>query len=352
MSPRQLDNVAAVHAGRLSTVPAALQSPSEAFKNAGRVAQNALLAALLVLLLVFPAELFNSTFDKNHARIEAAWRKRFRRGRVAVPRSSTPARRTIVYLVVAFVGALLGGFLDPHFGFSAASMGLLVGVIVSILFGAALAGLTNREFRRARNHPTDARLVAVPAGLAVALVSVVVSRAVHFQPGYLYGLVGGFAFAAALDHREEGRARFVGFVVALAAATVGWFLFVPVSNAANNLHPNFAVLVANAFLAAVFIGGIEGALFNLVPLQFLPGHHVVRWSRVAWAILAFVTAFLFVDVLLRPQTGYLGKSSTASAVVTYGLFAVFGGASVAFWGWFRLHPEPAPSPEDEISVPA
>ena len=99
------------------------------------------------------------------------------------------------------------------------------------------------------------------------------------------------------------------------------------------------MLVADAFLAAIFIGGIEGALFSLVPLRFLPGHHIVQWSRIAWAVLAFATAFLFVDVLLRPRAGYLGRSSTASAVVTYGLFALFGAASIAFWAWFRANPD-------------
>ena len=341
----------AVHAGRLSSVPASLQTPSEAFKNAGHLAQNVLLAALLVLLLVFPAELFNATFDKNHERIEAAWRRRFRRDASVTPHPSTRARRTIVYLVVAFAGALLAGFLDPHFGFSAASMGLLVGVIVSILFGAALQRAHHPRVSP-RTAPSHRRQACRRPGRARdAFVCVVVSRAVHFQPGYLYGLIGGFSFAVALDHREEGQARFVGFAVGLAVAMAGWFAFVPISHSANHLHPGFAVLVGNAFLAAVFIGGIEGALFTLIPLQLLPGHHVIRWSRVAWAILAFATAFLFVDVLLRPQTGYLGKSSTASAFVTYALFAGFGAASVAFWGWFRLHPDPTPSPEGELSVP-
>lgn len=165
----------------------------------------------------------------------------------------------------------------------------------------------------------------------------------HFQPGYLYGLVGGYAFVVALDEREEGRSHFATFVVRLALAIIAWFAFVAVGGSANHVHPNVAVLVVDAFLAAVFIGGIEGALFSLVPLQFLPGHHITRWSWTAWAILAFVTAFLFVDVLLRPESGYLGHSSTASAFVTYGLFAFFGAASIAFWGWFRIHPDPEPT---------
>jgi hypothetical protein len=348
LTSRQLASVAAVRANRRSAVPASLQSPSEALKNGGHVAQNALLAALLMFLLVFPSQLFNSTFDKHHERVESFWRKRLRREHIAKSRASTPTRRALAYLVVVCVGAIVAGFLDPHFGIKAASMALLVGVIAAILFGAALGGFTSRAFRQARHHRTDSTLVAVPSGLVVAFVCVTISRAVHFQPGYLYGLVGGFSFATVLDRREEGRSRFVGFIVVLAIAIVGWVLFVPVSRSANHPHPNFGVLAADAFLAAIFIGGIEGALFILVPLRFLPGHHIITWSRAAWAILAFATAFLFVDVLLRPQHGYLGQSSTASALVTYGLFTLFAIASIAFWGWFRTHPDPQHSAETII----
>ena len=171
----------------------------------------------------------------------------------------------------------------------------------------------------------------------------------HFQPGYLYGLVGGVAFTVALSQREEGQSEFTGFFAGLAVALVGWLVFVPVSSAANHLHPSFFVLVADSFVAAVFIGGIEGALFALVPVRFLPGHKVAQWSWPAWIVMAGVTAFLFVNVLLRPENGYLGQSSTASAVVTYGCSRSFGVASIAFWGWFRMHPDPVAPLEPEVA---
>jgi hypothetical protein len=244
-------------------------------------------------------------------------------------------------------------FLNPHLRLNAASISQFVGVLATVLFGAGVALLAQRRFRRRRGLPADAQLKAVPSGLAVALVCVVVSRAVHFQPGYLYGLVGGFAFTVALAQRDEGQSEFLSFFVRLGVAVVAWIVFVPVARAANHLHPAFPVLVADSFFAALFIGGIEGALFALVPVRFLPGHRLAKWSRAAWIVTAAVTAFLFVNVLLRPENGYLGQSSTASAVVTYGLFGAFGVASVAFWWWFRTHPDPAgPTHEREAALSA
>jgi len=346
LTAEQARSRAAVASGRRSSVPASLSTPSEAFTNGTRVAQNALLAALLVLLLVFPSELFNATFDKHHERIERAWRARFPSRRARTDRTSTPTARGRTYVSVAAAGAALSLFLNPHLRLNAASTSQFVGVLVTILFGAGVALLAQRQFRRRRGLPADARLRAVPIGLAVALVCVLVSRAVHFQPGYLYGLVGGFAFTVALARRDEGRSELLSFVVRLGVAVVAWIVFVPVSSAANHLHPAFPVLVADSFVAAVFIGGIEGALFALVPIRFLPGHKVAQWSWPAWIVTAAVTAFLFVNVLLRPENGYLGQSSTASAVVTYGLFGCFGVASVAFWWWFRTHPDPAEPPHE------
>jgi hypothetical protein len=332
-------------------VPASLATPSEAFTNAGRVAQNALLAAVLVLLLVFPSQLFNSTFDKHHERIENAWRTRFG-SRDRAERAADRTSGAWKFVGVAAAGAVVSLFLNPHLKLNAASTAQFAGVLATILFATAVGGLVHRQYRKTRGRPVGATLNAVPSGLAIALACVVVSRLVHFQPGYLYGLVGGVAFAVALTAREEGQSEFAGFFAGLVVALLAWMAFVPVSSAANHLHPSFLVLVADSFVAAVFIGGIEGALFALVPVRFLPGHKVAQWSWPAWVVMAAVTAFLFVNVLLRPENGYLGQSSTASAVVTYGLFAVFGVASVAFWGWFRLHPDPTTSAEHEVTVSA
>jgi hypothetical protein len=120
-----------------------------------------------------------------------------------------------------------------------------------------------------------------------------------------------------------------------------WVLFEPVSRLANETDASFAVLVADSLLGCLFIGGIEGLLFSLVPLRFLPGYRVHQWGWVPWGLLTLGTAYLFVHVLLVPEAGYLGRSTSETANVTIGLFAAFGLASVLFWLWFRLRPDPA-----------
>jgi hypothetical protein len=350
LTARQAASSAALEARDRSSLAAALVTPTEAFDEVGHTAQNALLAGLAVLLLVFPSQLFNATWEKHHDRVTAVI-TRLRPGRrddpsvpgAAVAPTSTGTRS---FAMVAVAGAVLGGFLDPAFGLDLASVALVAGVLASIVVTTALSGLVGSRYRRSHKLQASGALRAVPVGLAIAAASVVVSRAVGFRPGYLYGLVGGFAFVGSLKTRDAGRSEMTSIAAGLGLALLAWFAFVPVSDAANSSDPVFLVRLLDPFLAALVIGGIEGLLFSLVPLQFLPGHRVARWSWKAWATVTTVVAFVFVSVLLRPSSGYLGASSTASVVVTYGLFAAFGLASVAFWGWFRLHPEPVLVPAE------
>jgi len=349
LTERQVASIRAVSRHDRSSVAAALVTPGEAFSDAGRIAQNALLAGLLMLLIVFPSQLFNSTWDQHHDRIVAAFRRRRPdRGRSAATdahASDRPRRSQLpMFVAVAAGGAVLAGFLDPAFGLDAASIALVLGVLVSILVGVVVAGVAGAAYRRARDLPAASRVRAVPAGLLIAAVCVIVSRLTDFRPGYLYGLLGGVAFAATLERRDEGRAEWAVLGAGLVVALAAWIGFGPVSNAANATDPGFGVQALDALLAALFIGGIEGLLFSLIPIRFLPGHRIATWSRTAWAVSAAIAAFTFVHVLLRPASGYLGTSSTASVAVTFGLFAAFAVASVLFWGWFRLRPtEPGTS---------
>jgi hypothetical protein len=383
LTAKQRSSWRAARAGRRTTVSAALQSPADAVKGGGgHLAGNVLLAGLLVLLLVFPSQLFNSTYDKHHARVEAGllrvlpWRRRavdvdavtadagpgggLEAGVVDPPPDGAAAvtepvgrpasSRTATYGSGVVVGALLAELLDPNVSLSAAAVALFLAVIASTLFGATVGLLVGRGYRGSRHLSGEALLDAVPSGLVVAAMCVLVSRLTHFQPGYLYGLLGGFAFTVAMAEKDDGREEMAAIVVTLLVALVAWIAFIPVSTAANKLDPNFMVQLADALLAALFIGGIEGLLFGLIPLRFLPGHRLARWSWVAWTAAASVVTMIFVTVLLRPSSGYLGSSTTASVTVTYVLFGLFGAGSIAFWAWFRFRPDPAEP--DEAATPA
>jgi hypothetical protein len=370
---RQQSSAVAVARGTRSSVPGALVTPSEAISTvADRLPQDLLLLALLGLLIVFPAQLFNSTYEENHERIDrqlARLRPRSRRRSAVVPSVVIPTqptgepavaappapsapprtRRLVVFLACVVVGTLLGGLLDPKFGANTPSYALVAGIFVSVLVAVVVAALAGRVFRSATHRGSSWYLQAIPSALLVAVVCVVVSRLTHFEPGYLYGVLGGAVFAAALDRRTEGRAETVvllaGFVLALAA----WVGFGALASAADDADPSFAVLGGDALLASLFIGGLEGLLFGMIPLRFLPGSRVKGWSWPVWGVLMVVVLYVFVHVLLNPAAGYLGRSTTASVTVTLALFVAFAVVSGLFWLWFRLRPGEDEVPPDATS---
>ena len=348
---RQQESVDAVAAGRRSSVPGALSVPSEAVKNvADRIGKDLLLVALLGLLMVFPAQLFNSTYEENNERIDRTLAKVWRRRGASAtgPASSPPrGRRLAVFLGCVLVGTVLGGLLDPKFGANTASYALLVGVFAAVILAVLLAAVAGRMFRSATHRGHEWYLRAIPTALTIAVVCVVVSRLSHFQPGYLYGVLGGAVFAGALERRSEGRAEVFVFGGGLLLAALAWLAFEPVSALANKTDPSFGVLALDSFLGSLFIGGIEGLLFGMIPLRFLPGHRIAGWSWVVWGVLTALVLFVFVHVLLIPEAGYLGRSTVASVNLTLVLFGVFAVASVLFWLWFRLRPSPEAVEDEE-----
>lgn len=339
LSDDQAASRAAVADGRRSAFPASVQTLPEAVGSLGdRLPKVSLLVAVLGLLMVFPAQLFNGTYEENHERIDARLRRLARRR--TPHRAAGRAKRFAVFVACLLVGTVLGGLLDPSFGANVPSYALLVGVAGSVVVGIAIAILAARGFRRVRHEDPHWFLRAIPSALIVAALCVAVSRLTHFEPGYLYGVLGGAVFVTALKGRDEGRAELTGMVAGLAVALVAWVLFTPVSAAANAADPSFAVLATDALLAALFVGGLEGALFALLPLRFLPGGRLFAWSKAAWVVTTLGVLVLFVHVLLMPASGYLGRSTEASVGVTIALFAAFATVSVLFWLYFRMRPTP------------
>ena len=51
------------------------------------------------------------------------------------------------------------------------------------------------------------------------------------------------------------------------------------------LQRRFGAAVAETVLAAVMVAGLEGTVFGLLPLRFLPGESVYAWNRVVWGAL-------------------------------------------------------------------
>jgi hypothetical protein len=326
---------------RVSTIASTLPTPSEAFSPASSVVVNGGIAAAIAMVLTFPSQLFNETFRENYAEIVGWWRRKLRRltGRTSdeeevPPKKTGPSirRDRALFGAVVLAGALVNSFNDGHFGFHEDSLITFLAVTLTLVAGVAVSGAIAGLYHSKRHGDTSRRLVALPAGLAIAAVLVVFSRIIGFEPGYLYGVVCGVIFTKKLADNEEGHLAALGVLTTLAVSVAAWIAWVPVNTAAEHHGASFGVVLADDFLAALFVSGLVGAFFGMIPIKGLPGWTVRRWNLRAWAVGFALAVFGPFQILLRPGIAGHGHRPLVASVI---LFVAFGVGSIAFHEHFE-----------------
>ena len=365
--------------GKSAPLPAAapitstLGTPGEIFHSFGHNVENASITVAAILFITFPASMFNNTFSSNYGEILlilAGWRRRVRRAFglkdkpddedtpttslpavTAVQTASSlpttnatldaPSRQPSVtssdpdmpgrssrpwFIAVLALGGILGGLLNPHFGLNSESVSGFGATLVSFVIGATLSWYIAKIFRRHHKYPTHTYLKALPLGLAVAAICVVVSRVTNFEPGYLYGIVVSIAFVETLEERHNAHLTVISTFSTLAVALLAWFAWVPINHLAGLHTGNIPLGIVDDVLGSIFVGGLVGTVIGLMPLQFMPGGALLKWRKDVWAIVFFVALFLLVEVELNPESGptHHGGAPIVTAIV---LFVGFGGAT-------------------------
>ena len=323
----------------VSTVGSTLATPSALLSAPIGLLVNTLVVLALIFLVTFPSHLFNRTFEANHDAIRAWWERRvpgLRRLRYRfVASEEQDLREAISFGAVVLCGAVLAALLDPGFGPNGRTLALFTGAALALLAGSIVSAAAAGIYRASRGAAGPWHLRALPSGLLVAALCVLISRLTGFQPGYLYGLIGGIVFSRSLSWRQDGHVVAVTSVATLLVALTAWLVWVPVS-AQSSSHPtSFAWALASNFLAAMFVSGMVGLLIGLVPLRFLPGEKLVRWHKGVWGAVFGLAALSVIEVMLRPQSAG-AHAASVPFWTTAGLFVGFGAASTLFWSYFRL----------------
>ncbi len=322
--------------GHRSTIAAALVPFDKAFPLTGRTFVNAALTLVAMMLITFPAQLFNKTLDENYDEIKGMVSARlpllvrFRRFvKVQAAREGTKAP----FVTVMLLGSVIGGLNDPSFGVTVKSLETFVAVILAFLASMSISARVTYLYRRHKNLGTEWNLHALPAGLLLAFVCMLVSRLTNFEPGYLYGVIAGVAFTTEVGARDQGKDIALTSLLVLVVATISWAIWTPVSHMAAHSHPDPLVLIADTFFGGLFVSGIVGSAISLFPLEFLPGRALARWHKGVWAAIFAVAMFLLIQVMLLPpaRSSRLGDAPFVTTIV---LFVVFGGLSVAFNRYF------------------
>jgi DNA-binding beta-propeller fold protein YncE len=327
-----------------------LPGPFDLSLTPADIARNLGLTLLVILLIGAPTPLFNSTLDANEDEIRRWLRRRFHLEDRARPLNRLRNRWLGVGIYV-LIAALLYAFLDPKFpfddqvvAFGSALITLVVATSASILPGDRYVARTYHEHGVPR---------AALWTLGVAIVCVTVTRLTAAEPGYIYGIIGGFAFATSLTIADRGRMAFRGGLVVLAVGFAAWFLRIPFEPQVGQPQ-DAGVQLVNKVLEGLFVGSIQGLVFGLVPLRFLSGASLRAWSARRWVLLWGVGLALFIGVVLYPVSSYEPHPSDSGLVTMVITVLVYGLIAVVFWDFFRRRARRAAvaaSPPDRAPAP-
>jgi hypothetical protein len=181
------------------------------------------------------------------------------------------------------------------------------------------------------------RRFGIPAGVRVhggavlaAVACVIVSRVLGLHPGVLYGFVASAVLLApvALDRRQAGESAFYPALAVLAVALIAWGLLGWVREGAGSP-------LLETVLAVLFVGGIEGVMFSMIPITFMDGHSVLAWRRGAWVVLTGTATFLFWQLLVNPGSAFLDAFRETSVRLVLVVAGGFAAVTAATWGYFR-----------------
>jgi hypothetical protein len=276
----------------LRTIAMALLSPVQA-------AVLFLSAAVLTLLVGVPSALVSAVVSARYDQWFGWVRRRRKKERPHSAAGRHPRNRTRWAIVAASVAiaAVISGFIDPAFGLNAMSGRVVITQLLSFALFNVGGWLVIRAVLRRVQPSARPTLTVKPITLAVVLVTVVLSRILDFDPGIVFGLVSGLAFAVTLALSREALVVLVGSAWAIAIALLAWIAYSVLPQAAGGDGSAITVGLAE-FCAGLTIQGASTLPFALVPLARLDGATLFRWNRRIWMVSYGVGAAFFMIVLL------------------------------------------------------
>jgi hypothetical protein len=212
--------------------------------------------------------------------------------------------------------AVIIAAVDPDFGWDVVTLRLIASAAAAILIGRLaslwIAGLMVPEDR---SEPVTLR--GIPAGLLLAGVGVLISRALDFQPGFIIGPVFGLLIAGGVKRTVQ--VERLRAIVALAIAGIAWLAsdaIHPTSTLGAFIHDAMVIVVASLLC---------GTLLRLLPLPAFPGMTLARHATATWLALFFTSAVAFFAIVL-PQPGnwlFVGHDLVSRWLILLGLFGLF-----------------------------
>lgn len=324
-----------------------IPAPDEISTKLSVIATNLLFTIIVILVVLLTSTLFNQTLQENVDDIEGFFAKRVAplapiAATVSAPWRNLAGKRPMLAALggPAFILILTGatyGFLDPGFGFNEDGFVLMGSLILGIgavtyVYGGGQALLTNSRYK------VPAVVRVYPVALVIAIVSVLLSRIADFQPGIVYGFVAAYAVVASsatFDRKQLGEVVFYPGLALLIVSIVAWILVMPIRHAIQNDDRWWLDLMEGTSVA-IFVGGLEGLFFNMIPITFMDGRKLQQWNVWLWAGMALVSGFLFWHVILNRERAHIDALEQATVIMVLSLLGACFAITFVTWMYFRM----------------
>jgi hypothetical protein len=172
----------------------------------------------------------------------------------------------------------------------------MLSVLAADLALVVVPSLVTAGISRRRWH-VDASVRAVPWGVLIGAIGVLLSRLIGFVPGLLSGSTMEMKQTGAKVATKVRTLRFRMFL-GLGLGVVCWFI----SQAVPTHGDALTLWAHDAALAGMLIAFVGGPV-DLLPLSFLSGGTLFRHARVTWAVLLICSVTAFVTLVV-PQPSY------------------------------------------------
>jgi len=312
-------------------------------------AQTTVIAAgsvMLMLVVGWPSTLLNSVVGSRYAQFVRwadgrAKERAARRTRRPAPTADDAADEAAVgaprpsrlpgwLMWPGFaLAALIGALTDPDFGWNAMSLRLVVTLALSfLLFNLLVWEVVKRVALRLQ--PDSKPYLRFRWGsLLLVVAAVLIARILDFEPGVIFGLVAGVAFAVALLAGRSAVIVLVGSGIALALALVAWIGYSGLAPVAQAAPGNLLLVFVTEFLAGVTVKGVSSLPLALLPLGTLDGAKLMRWRKWVWGVAYAIGLAAFMLVLLTiPKAWGEVSGDFVRWLVIFGVYAV---VAVGVW---------------------
>ncbi|HXR44231.1 MAG TPA: hypothetical protein VN759_05445, partial [Pseudolysinimonas sp.] len=316
-----------------------LQSIADVAAHPGKIPAAFAIGLVLLLFAVLPAHLLNATLAEQY--------ERFTRRVPALRRRPAWFARLTAWLrgapvlggvLITTITAILFGFADPRFGFTLASLRLILSLAIAlaiVVYG--VNALTSLIMRRRWN--VAVQLSLRPLGLLLTVVGVVISRLLDFSPGFLIGLVLGLTIAERAAAKYAWRAILVRSGLVMGIAIIAWLGFSIFS--AGETEADVAHFGNELFLetlVAIVTEGIVALLIELLPFRLLEGERLYRRSRVLWGAVYLLALVIFIVAVVPWEGNWATLGS--SLWVWIAIVAGFGIVCTGIYLYFRFFAPP------------